>query len=127
MIIACSLLAFFLGGCFVSCGNCIHYRILHDMDWVRGHSVCEHCGKRLSAWDMIPVISCLILKGRCRRCGYFFGYSHAMSEAVGGFACSLFCLVYDDFSQMLTAVFVAGCLYCFCNYIDAKRTYRRRH
>jgi leader peptidase (prepilin peptidase)/N-methyltransferase len=41
----------------------------------RGQSVvsppssCDACGRRLSAWELIPVISYLVLRRRCRTCG----------------------------------------------------------
>jgi leader peptidase (prepilin peptidase) / N-methyltransferase len=34
----------------------------------RGRSVCTHCGHRLAAIDLIPVLSWLALWGRCRYC-----------------------------------------------------------
>jgi leader peptidase (prepilin peptidase)/N-methyltransferase len=33
-------------------------------------SHCDSCGKRLSASELIPVISYLLLKGRCRKCDH---------------------------------------------------------
>jgi leader peptidase (prepilin peptidase)/N-methyltransferase len=34
----------------------------------KGHSICPNCGHRLAATDLIPVISWMMLKGRCRYC-----------------------------------------------------------
>ena len=31
-------------------------------------SSCPHCGARIAPWDNIPVLSWLLLRGRCRRC-----------------------------------------------------------
>ncbi|MCA9329680.1 prepilin peptidase, partial [Candidatus Saccharibacteria bacterium] len=36
-----------------------------------GRSICVHCGKQLSYKDLVPVISWLWLRGRCRYCGKF--------------------------------------------------------
>ncbi len=33
-----------------------------------GRSACPHCGTRLSAWDLVPLVSFLLLRGRCRYC-----------------------------------------------------------
>lgn len=48
-------------------------------------SRCEGCGTRLKALDMVPVLSCLFLRGRCRHCGAPFGFSHFFAElGMGG-------------------------------------------
>ena len=36
---------------------------------VRTPSHCPHCQKRIPAYDLLPVLSYLILRGRCRNCG----------------------------------------------------------
>lgn len=38
-------------------------------DVVRGRSRCDACGAVLGARDLVPVVSWLLLRGRCRRCG----------------------------------------------------------
>ncbi len=39
-----------------------------DLSITRGRSVCIHCGHELSAWDLIPVLSWVALRGKCRYC-----------------------------------------------------------
>lgn len=36
---------------------------------VLGRSECERCGARLGALDLVPLLSFVVLRGRCRRCG----------------------------------------------------------
>jgi len=36
--------------------------------WVLGRSYCDHCRKKLSWYDNIPLLSYLLLGGRCRYC-----------------------------------------------------------
>lgn len=36
---------------------------------VRPASACPACGTRLRAWDNLPIIGYLLLRGRCRHCG----------------------------------------------------------
>lgn len=40
-----------------------------ELSIVRGRSQCTHCGHVLAARDLIPIISFLWLRGRCRYCG----------------------------------------------------------
>jgi leader peptidase (prepilin peptidase)/N-methyltransferase len=43
--------------------------------WPQGRSVahgrsrCDGCGRRLGAWDLVPILSYLMVRGRCRHCG----------------------------------------------------------
>lgn len=34
----------------------------------KGRSVCTHCGHTLQAWDLLPVLSWVSLRGKCRYC-----------------------------------------------------------
>ncbi len=36
---------------------------------MRGRSACDHCGAAIAAYDLVPVISYIALRGKCRRCG----------------------------------------------------------
>lgn len=75
---------FLLGASLESAINCMVYRIFRHKSWVHGRSVCEHCGKTLQWWQVIPVISALFLRGRCSFCGYRFGYRYTILEASAG-------------------------------------------
>jgi len=44
-------------------------RLPHHESLLRPPSHCDGCGKRLRRRDMIPVVSYLVLRGRCRDCG----------------------------------------------------------
>ena len=57
-------------------------RIPIGMSVVRPPSHCFACGARVLARDNIPILSYLILRGRCRRCGARFSARHAMVEAL---------------------------------------------
>src|SRR5438105_4077844 len=58
-----------LGLAFGSFINALVWRIHEKKDWVRQRSQCPHCGHKLAAKDLVPVISWLALRGRCRYCG----------------------------------------------------------
>lgn len=58
--------------------------------WPRGESLlhppsrCEHCGRPLRAWDLVPLLSWLALRGRCRGCGAAIGWQAPLVEAATG-------------------------------------------
>ena len=48
--------------------NALVWRLHEGKDWVRGRSQCTHCGHTLGVGDLVPVLSYLALKGKCRYC-----------------------------------------------------------
>lgn len=45
-----------------------------------GRSACEGCGRMLRPWDMVPLASWLVLRGRCRDCGAPISVFHPAVE-----------------------------------------------
>jgi prepilin signal peptidase PulO-like enzyme (type II secretory pathway) len=43
-------------------------------------SHCEHCGQKLGWWEMIPVLSWLFLRGKCRSCNATIGLAEIFAE-----------------------------------------------
>lgn len=62
------LILFFLGLIFGSFLNVMVYRIHKDEDWIFSRSRCVHCNTKLGFLDLIPLLSYIFLKGRCRYC-----------------------------------------------------------
>ncbi len=57
-----------LGLCFGSFINALVWRLRTKQNWVSERSVCVHCRHVLGARDLMPVLSWLALRGRCRYC-----------------------------------------------------------
>ncbi len=65
-ISAVALLA--LGACLGSFLNVVALRFISREDIVRKPSHCPHCQRRLAWFELIPLISFMLLRGRCRTC-----------------------------------------------------------
>src|SRR5579863_972778 len=58
--------------------------------WPAGESVvkprshCRACGRALTWWENVPLVSWLALRGRCRTCGVWIGWRYAVVEAAVG-------------------------------------------
>lgn len=55
-----------------ACGSfltCAAGRIVAGESFLSGRSRCDSCGHTLGVRDLVPVLSCLFLRGRCRYCG----------------------------------------------------------
>lgn len=46
----------------------------------RGRSACDACGRRLGAAELVPVLSAVVQRGRCRDCGSPIGAVHGRVE-----------------------------------------------
>ncbi len=60
---------------------------------VLGRSQCDGCGRRLDARDLVPILSAMIARGRCRACGAaidpFHGHVELASALIGAGALAL--------------------------------------
>ena len=81
------LVALFYGLCVGSFLNVCIYRLPLNRSIVRPGSSCPSCGMAIRWYDNIPILSYLILRGRCRHCQSAFSFRYPAIEALtGGFA-----------------------------------------
>ncbi|MBR8034141.1 prepilin peptidase [Burkholderia vietnamiensis] len=52
-------------------------------DLWRPRSACPHCGHVLRAWENVPLLSYVMLRGRCRQCGHGIGIRYPLVELAG--------------------------------------------
>lgn len=74
------ILAFIAGVCVGSFAGVVAYRLPRELSIVTPRSFCPACKQPLSAWDNLPIISYLLLRGRCRRCGGAIGFRYFLIE-----------------------------------------------
>lgn len=79
------LILFFLGASIASFLNAFSYRLARGMSIARGRSACPHCKVSLAWHQLIPVISFLMLRRRCRSCKALISWQYFFAElALGG-------------------------------------------
>lgn len=78
--------------------NVVIYRLPRGQSLVRPPSSCPRCGKRIRAYDNIPVLSFLLLGGRCRFCGARISVVYPVVEILTAL-CLL--LLYNQYSLSL--------------------------
>ena len=66
---AVAVLLFVLGCVFGSFLSVVAYRVPRGESFVGGRSRCPECAAQVAARDNVPVVSWLLLRGRCRTCG----------------------------------------------------------
>ena len=73
---------FILGLMISSFLNVCIYRLPKEESVVSPRSYCPSCKKMIAAWDNIPVISYLVLKGECRHCGKSISWVYPAVEII---------------------------------------------
>ena len=75
------LIGSFLIGSVIGAYFCTaDYRINTDKALITAKCICPECGHTLLLTDQIPVISWLLLKGRCRYCGNPISVRYPLTE-----------------------------------------------
>jgi len=62
--------------------NAWAWRLAHGERITKGRSHCPQCGAQIRAYDNIPVVSWLLLRGRCRDCGAPISWRYPLGEAL---------------------------------------------
>ena len=78
------LLAFMFGSLWGSFANVVIYRVPRDLSVVRPGSACPGCAAPIAWYDNIPVLSYLLVRGRCRRCGEKIALRYLVVELLAG-------------------------------------------
>lgn len=64
--------------------NVVIYRVPRGKSVVRPGSACPACGKPIRAWDNVPVLGFVLLRGRARCCGAKLSPRYPLVELMGG-------------------------------------------
>lgn len=100
----------FLGGAVTgSFLSVVAHRVPRGESIVGPRSRCAACGAQIAAYDNIPIVSWMLLRGRCRSCGERISIRYPLVELGTGLAFAATVLVlHDEPAQLaLGLVFVA--------------------
>jgi len=95
---------FLLGTIMGSFIDCAVSRLAKKEDIVFKRSYCPHCHHSLAWFDLVPIISFIVLKGRCRYCHRRISWEHPLVELGTGFLFILIFLLGGN--TVLTAFFI---------------------
>ena len=118
-VIFTGMIIFVIGLVIGSFSNVCIYRIPRNESLVNPGSHCPQCNKPIPFYDNIPVISYILLKGKCRSCGQPIPLQYPIVElATGLFYLALY-LFYG--LQLITIIYMILCtLLIIISFIDLK-------
>lgn len=100
------IFAFVFGLTVGSFLNVCIYRIPLKKSIVTPPSGCTACGNRIKFYDNIPVLSYLILRGRCRNCGVHFSMLYPAVELATGLISMALLTRFNLFNNSLPQYFI---------------------
>lgn len=86
MNIIINIFIFFFGASLGSFLNVVVGRLHSGEPIIHGHSHCMRCKKTLAWYELLPIVSFIIQKGKCRTCGKKISWQYILVEITTGFA-----------------------------------------
>ena len=90
--------------------NVCIYRIPLKMSIIHPPSTCPNCGEKIRAYDNIPIVSYLLLAGRCRHCREAISLRYPTIEGLTGLLSLALFTRYGPSYQYLIALIFTGTL-----------------
>lgn len=87
--------------------NVVIHRLPRRLPTIVSRSRCPVCGSPIRPWENVPVVSYLLLGGRCRRCGVRISPRYPLVEAGTGL---LFVACFEAFGFSVAALL--ACAFC---------------
>lgn len=112
-ICACVFSSVF-GLCVASFLNVVIYRLPRGMNLAKPGSHCTKCDYQLRWYDNIPVISYLILGGKCRKCREPISPRYAVVELTGALLWFLCAFLFWEKSIPLAIIYMIVCAVFIC-------------
>lgn len=104
-----AVILFIYGTLLGSFVNAWVWRTRHDKKINKGRSICPHCKHKLSARDLVPVLSYMLLGGKCRYCKKKVSAQYPIVELIaGGLFAGLYVAInpHDLLSWLLLALWL---------------------
>ena len=117
IIILIYVYMFLIGMCVASFMNVVIDRVPRNESFVKGRSHCDHCGETLKWCDLVPIVSYIFLRGKCRYCHTSIPIRGFLIEIFGGLI-GMFCFYRFGFSIETILMFVIAMILLAITMID---------
>lgn len=121
MIIFINLMLFFIifiyGACIGSFLNVVIYRVPNNISIARGRSYCPKCNQKIKNYDLIPILSYILLRGKCRNCKDSISIRYPLIELFTGII-AVITFVARGFSLEAVIIFLVAAILIAIAMID---------
>ena len=108
------ILSSLLGLCVGSFLNVVIYRVPKGMNLAKPSSHCTCCGYNLRWYDNIPVLSYLMLGGKCRKCKTHISIRYMLVEMANAILWLLSAILFWDKSPIYACAIALACSVFIC-------------
>ncbi len=96
-----------IGNIFGSFSNVLIYRLPNNKKGILlGRSSCPKCKSKISWYDNIPLISYLLLQGKCRKCKRDINFQYFVIELLSGITFVLIFTFYQNFYDIFLLIII---------------------
>lgn len=106
-----------LGAVMGSFMNCLAWRLVNAESVLHGRSHCPACEHTLGVLDLVPILSWVLLGGKCRYCKQKIGVRYVLVEIVMAALFALLLWEYGLSIQMVT-YWALACILCGAALVD---------
>jgi len=93
---------FIIGTFFGSFFNLVGYRLPKKQSIIKPRSACPNCKHKLKGYELIPIISYILQRGKCNKCNYKIPIIYLIYEIISGL---IFALLYYRFGFTLELLY----------------------
>ena len=113
------LLFIILGGIWGSFSNVCIYRLPENKGIIAGRSFCPSCKNKIQWFDNIPILSFVLLKGKCRHCKSIISLQYLIVELISSVS---FVTIYYFFGLTFTTLLllILSVFFIIIFFIDLK-------
>lgn len=123
MIVIVCVMSAILGLCVGSFLNVVIYRVPNGMSIALPPSHCPQCDYRLKWYDNIPVVSYILLGGKCRNCKQHISFRYTVVELLNMVLWTLLALQLYDNLLYLAVCCVAASMLVVVAFVDLEHMY----
>lgn len=105
-----TILWFILGTILGSFYHVLATRLPQGMDVIKTRSHCDSCNETLKWYNLIPIVSFIVQRGKCSMCGAKITKLHFITELSTGFLFMLLSLIYPFGYELFISLIIASLL-----------------
>ena len=110
MVVIYSIVVFIYGLLFGSFFNVVGYRLPNGLSIIKPGSFCPKCNHSLKWYELIPVFSFIIQKGKCRKCGCRISLFYPLIELLTGILFLISYLVFGFSIEFILSILISSFL-----------------